>query len=148
MVYSYIHTLRMESKTEHALHRLIGIVKCEHAPPMASCHPPGHFYVAHFTSILWSLVLLLCVAYHHHQPVYAQCSAKASPVSLQSTRSCAKCSHVIPVNFLISPAHLAALWHIRPLYKSSLLPLMTSGCLDQQSLEEMVASHISRKFLS
>lgn len=43
-------------------------------------------------------------SYHHHQPDYALCRAKASPIICQSTCSCAFCCHVIPTNVLISSA--------------------------------------------
>ncbi|XP_070387212.1 uncharacterized protein [Dermacentor albipictus] len=44
--------------------------------------------------------------HHHHQPGYAHCRAKASPIFLQQPRSCAKCGHAVPANFLISSIHL------------------------------------------
>ncbi|XP_054924758.1 protein FAM135B-like [Dermacentor andersoni] len=42
----------------------------------------------------------------HHQPGYAHCRAKASPILLQLPQSRANCYHVVPANFLISSAHL------------------------------------------
>uniref|UniRef100_A0A6M2CZV3 Putative conserved plasma membrane protein n=1 Tax=Rhipicephalus microplus TaxID=6941 RepID=A0A6M2CZV3_RHIMP len=44
--------------------------------------------------------------YHHYQPDYVHCRAKASPGIRQSTWSCAFLCHVIHVKFLISLAHL------------------------------------------
>lgn len=42
----------------------------------------------------------------HHQPDYANWRAEASPVIHQSTRYCAFCGHVIPVNFSMLSVHL------------------------------------------
>uniref|UniRef100_A0A131YEF1 Uncharacterized protein n=1 Tax=Rhipicephalus appendiculatus TaxID=34631 RepID=A0A131YEF1_RHIAP len=49
--------------------------------------------------------------YHHSQPDYAHCKAKASPMFCKSTQFCACCGHVIPANLIISSAHLTFCLH-------------------------------------
>uniref|UniRef100_A0A023FDX8 Putative secreted protein n=1 Tax=Amblyomma cajennense TaxID=34607 RepID=A0A023FDX8_AMBCJ len=71
----------------------------------------------------------LSFAYHHHQPDYTHCRAKASPMSLQLTLSFVSCRHCIPANFLISSAHLT---FCRPLLRLLSLGIHSVTLKDQR----------------